>query len=250
MTDVVREIDGVTVIAMLDQSTDSGEVAEVGFDYFALDKDGNVWLMGGYTEDFQAGEFTSAGEAWLGAATGGVPGVLMPGEVRADTQRWAIAAVDAAEQPSLGEPVEVGISKCVAFGCFDNVTVIREGEFKAIDNELKYYAPGVGVIFNDPQQESLHQDSFELVNIVELTPAGLAEMSWISKSTPARPSLRCTARLSGRCGCHERCRPGPPPGRGVEVLPIPQRTHHRAHRRRSDHPAGREGEPDGALGQR
>lgn len=179
MTDVVREIDGVTVVAMLDQSTDSGEVAEVGFDYFALDKDGNVWLMGGYTEDFQAGEFTSAGEAWLGAATGGVPGVLMPGEVRADTQRWAIAAVDAAEPPSLGEPVEVGISKCVAFGCFDNVTVIREGEFKAIDNELKYYAPGVGVIFNDPQEQSLHQDSFELVNIVELTPEGLAEMSQV-----------------------------------------------------------------------
>ncbi len=76
---------------------------------------------GGYTEDFQAGEFTDAGEAWLGAATGGLPGVLMPGVVGADTQRWAIAAVDAAKKPSLGEPVGIGIRKCVAFGCFDNV---------------------------------------------------------------------------------------------------------------------------------
>ncbi|MEO7428627.1 MAG: hypothetical protein ABIY48_04500 [Acidimicrobiales bacterium] len=179
MTDVVREIDGVKAVAMLDQSSDSGEIVEVGFDYFALDKDGNVWIMGGYTEDFQGGEFTDAGEAWLGAATGGVPGVLMPGVVRADTQRWAIAAVDASEKPSLGEPVSVGIRTCVAFGCFDNVTVIREGEFKAIDNELKYYAPGIGVIFNDPQLASLHQDSFELVNVVELSPAGLAELSQV-----------------------------------------------------------------------
>lgn len=179
MTDVVREIDGVKVIAMLDQSTDSGETAEVGFDYFALDKDGNVWIMGGYTEDFQAGEFTGAGEAWLGAASGGAPGVLMPGKVRPHSQRWAIAAVDASEKPSLGEPVKVGIRKCVAFGCFDNVTVMREGEFKAIDNELKYYAPGIGVIFNDPKAASLHQDSFELVNIVQLSPQGLAEQSQV-----------------------------------------------------------------------
>ena len=179
MTDVVREIDGVKVVAMLDQSTDSGEVSEVGFDYFALDKDGNVWIMGGYTEDYQGGEFTNANDAWLGAETGGVPGVLMPGVVRLGTRRWAIAAVSAADKPSLGEPVQVGIRKCVAFGCFDNVTVIREGEFKAIDNEFKYYAPGVGVIFNDPKQASLHQDSFELVNVIQLSAGGLAEMSQV-----------------------------------------------------------------------
>jgi len=36
---------------MLDQATDSGEISQVGFDYFALDEDGNVWILGGYTED-------------------------------------------------------------------------------------------------------------------------------------------------------------------------------------------------------
>lgn len=179
MTDVVREIDGVRVVAMLDQSTDSGEISQVGFDYFALDNDGNVWILGGYTEDFAGGEFVNVEDAWLGAETGGRPGVLVPGLVQADTPRWFIGAVEEDELGSLGEPVEVGITQCVAFGCFDNVTVIREGEFNAIDNELKYYAPGVGVIFNDPQLASLHQDSFELVNIIELSPEGLAEASQV-----------------------------------------------------------------------
>ena len=50
MTDVIREIDGVPTIAMVDQDTDSGELSQVSIDYFALDKDGNVWLMGAYTE--------------------------------------------------------------------------------------------------------------------------------------------------------------------------------------------------------
>ena len=47
MTDVVRIIDGVKTIAMLDESTDSREVSQVGMDYMALDKDGNVWILGG-----------------------------------------------------------------------------------------------------------------------------------------------------------------------------------------------------------
>ena len=179
MTDVVRTIDGVPVVAMLDQSTDSGEISQVGFDWLALDKDGNVWILGGYTEDFEGGEFTNAEDAWLGAETGGKPGVLMPGVVEADTPRWFIGAVEEGDLGSLGEPVQVGITQCVAFGCFDNVIAIREGEYKAIDNEVKYYAPGVGVILNDPQLASLHQDSFELVNVVELSPEGLAEASQV-----------------------------------------------------------------------
>ncbi len=55
MTDVVRMIDGVPVVAMLDQSEDSGEIAQVGFDYFGLDKDSNVWILGGYTENYEGG---------------------------------------------------------------------------------------------------------------------------------------------------------------------------------------------------
>lgn len=179
LTDVVRTIDGVTAIAMLDQSTDSGEISQVGFDWFALDNDSNLWIVGGYTEDYEGGVFTNAEDAWLGAESGGSPGVLLPGIVQADTPRWFVGAVEADSLGSLGEPVEVGVSRCVAFGCFDNVIAIREGEYKAIDNEVKYYAAGVGVILNDPQLASLHQDSFELVNVVQLTPEGLAEMSQV-----------------------------------------------------------------------
>jgi hypothetical protein len=179
MTDVMRMIDGVPVVAMLDQSTDSGEIAQVGFDYFALDKDGNVWLMGGYTEDFEGGEYTDVENAWMGTETGGAPGILMPGAVTIDTPRWYIGRAGPDEDPSVAEPVAIGITTTVAFGDFQNVIAIREGGINAIDNEIKYYAPDVGVIFNDPKIKSLHQDSFELVNLVELSPEGLAEASQV-----------------------------------------------------------------------
>ena len=65
----------------------------------------------------------------------------------------------------------------MTFGCFKNVRVVQEGNVGAPDNENKYYAPGVGVILNIPLNASLHQDSFQLTNFVQLSAAGLAEAS-------------------------------------------------------------------------
>ena len=179
MTDVMRTIDGVLTVAMLDQSTDSAEISQVGFDYLALDKDGNVWILGGYTEEFEGGVFTNVEGAFLGAATGGDPGILMPATVTMETPRWYIGTPGPEESPSVAEPVEVGITTIVPFGTYDNVIAVREGSIGEIDNEVKYYAPGVGVILNEPHLASIHQDSFALVNIVELSPEGLAEASQV-----------------------------------------------------------------------
>ena len=174
ITDVIREIDGVPAVAMFSKSTDSGEVAQVGMDYMALDKEGNVWILGGYDEDFEGGEYTNTDTAWLGLGDGQAVGILSPGTVDMTTPRWFIGAAPE-EAASVGEPVEVGVRKCVKFGCFDNVRIVQEGEAGAPDNEHKYYAPGVGVINNVPLDASLHKDRFELLNFLELSPAGLAE---------------------------------------------------------------------------
>jgi hypothetical protein len=190
MTDVIRVIDGVPCLAMLDESTDSGEISQVGFDYFALDKDGNVWLMGGYAEDFEGGEFTNPESAWLGMSGGvhklhqssrgpqrtSVTGILIPRVVTMDTPRWYIST-SGDEDPSGAEPFSVENHVSVAFGDFDHVVAVLEGPLQAIDNELKYYAPGVGIVLNMPQDKSLHQDHFELVNFVKLSPEGLREAS-------------------------------------------------------------------------
>jgi len=99
--------------------------------------------------------------------------------VTMDTPGWYIGTSGPNEDPSVAEPVYIGIDITVAFGDFQNVIAIREGGINAIDNEIKYYAPGVGVILNDPKIKSLHQDSFELINLIELSPEGLAEASQV-----------------------------------------------------------------------
>jgi len=176
ITDVIRVIDGVPTVAMLDESTDSSEVSQVGMDYLALDRDGNVWILGGYTEEYEGGDYTNTEVAWLGSADGQMVGILTPADVTMNTKQWCIGAAPD-EAASVGNPVEVGVRDCVAFGCFDNVRVVQEGQVGAPDNENKSYAPGVGVIKNVPLDASLHKDRFELLNFLTLTPEGLAEAS-------------------------------------------------------------------------
>ena len=139
MTDVVRIIDGVPAVAMLDESTDSGEVIQVGFDYLAIDKEGNVWITGGYTEEYQGGEYVFAEDAFLGESTGAQVGILAPAEVTMATPRWFIGSAGTKEDASVGEPVEIGAEVTVPFGTFKNVRVVREGGSKAPDNEFKYF---------------------------------------------------------------------------------------------------------------
>ena len=176
MTDVMRIIDGVPTIVLLDESTDSGEVSQVSMDYLALDKDGNIWILGGYTEDYEGGAYTNTDSAYLGTSGGAEIGILSPAFVDIGTPRWFIGRAPE-EKASVGQPVEVGVTTCVTFGCFNNVRVVQEGNVGAPDNENKYYAPGVGVINNIPLDASLHQDTFQLTNFLQLSPAGLAEAS-------------------------------------------------------------------------
>jgi hypothetical protein len=176
MTDVIRDIGGIPTIAQLDEETDSGEVSQASIDYLALDKAGNVWLLGSYTEEYEGGAFTNVEDAWLGATGGTRVGYQAPKVVTKATPVWCIGGSQH-EDAAVGIPKQIDARVCVKFGCYDHVRVVTEGPFSAPDNEDKYYAPGVGVIDNIPLDKSLHQDRFQLTNFVALSPTGLVEKS-------------------------------------------------------------------------
>jgi hypothetical protein len=176
MTDVVREIDGVKALAMLDQDTDAGELAEASVDYFGLDKKGNVWLLGSYTADYSGGKFTNSADAWLGSSGDGKPGIQMPVQPDGTTKPWVVV-LEPDGAGTGGRVDKTGEHKCVPFACYDDVLVVQEADIGGGETEFKYYAPEVGQILNTPRKDSRHQDQEALVNLTELSPAGLAEMS-------------------------------------------------------------------------
>ena len=82
-----------------------------------------------------------------------------------------------AGQGDVAEVIQVGAKRCVPFKCFDDVLIVREGKASAPDNEFKYYARGVGQIDNVPRSASVHNDVEQLVNMTQLSPQALAEVS-------------------------------------------------------------------------
>lgn len=173
VTDVIRWIDGVPTLAVYDYETGVGQVTQRSVDYFAQDKSGNLWIMGGATEAWEAGRYVEVEEVWMSGIDDGRGGILMPADP-ATTPPWIITH----------HPGEVSVAQyvttesvCVPFDCFDNVLVTREGRAAAPNNELKYYAFGLGQIRNEPKADSRHDDTELLINTIRLSPDGLAAAS-------------------------------------------------------------------------
>lgn len=175
VTDVIRVVNGVRTVLVYDHSVAAGQVVQESLDYMTQDKAGNVWYLGSSTEQYEAGRYIAVDEAWLDGKAGSKGGILMPANPTPATPPWSIAAT--AEEGGDGAEAVKIIKKCVAYGCYPKVLVVREGKKTALDNEFKYYAYGVGQILNEPRDKSRHEDFEELINITQLTPDGLAEAS-------------------------------------------------------------------------
>jgi len=176
VTDVYRTIDGVPTVAVLDDEVDAGQVSQQSLDYLAEDKKGNLWYLGGYTEEFDGGRYVSSLDAWLSGVKGGKAGLLVQAAPKAKTPPYAVAEPGAGEG-DVAEVIKVGARRCVPFKCFDDVLIVREGKASAPDNEFKYYARDVGQIDNVPRSKSVHKDVEQLVNLTQLSPKALKEAS-------------------------------------------------------------------------
>jgi hypothetical protein len=174
VTDVVKVINGVRAVVVLDQDIDAGQVAEQALDYFAQDKHGNVWYMGSYTETYEGGQFVNAVDAWLAGVNGATAGVAMMANPRKGMPGYIQASIPGRETIH-AEVAKLGEKKCVPFKCFSNTLAILED-----GTEFKWYAEGVGGIATEPNYSGGEQEKERLLNVIQLTPKGLAEFSTLA----------------------------------------------------------------------
>jgi hypothetical protein len=168
ITDVTKVVNGVRTVLVLDQDLDAGQVSETAIDYMAQDKYGNVWYLGSYTEIYEGGQFVNAVDAWLAGKRDAKPGVLMLADPK-EGMKFVEAATG--RETIRAEVAKVNDRKCVPFKCFKSLAILEDG------SEFKYYGPGVGHIATEPNYSGGEQEKEELINVVKLSPKGLAEMS-------------------------------------------------------------------------
>lgn len=174
ITDAIRVINGVKTVLSYDHSIAAGQVVQESLDYFALDKNGAVWVMAGATEQFEAGRFVAVDEVWLDGVEGSKAGTIMPANPSVRTLPWSIARPKG-EDGDAAKVARMQASECEPYRCFNDVLVVEEGKRKALNNEFKYYVRGVGQIRNEPLAASRHEDIERLINVTQLSAAGLTE---------------------------------------------------------------------------
>ena len=150
VTDETRVIMGVTCVVVRDTATriDGGQLIERTDDWFAQDKDGNVWYMGEDTKLYDAkGNVKSTEGSWEAGVDGALPGIVMPGNPpvpstyrqefypgHAEDMAWIVSREQSVKVP---------------FKAFDNVLETLEWSTLEPDViEKKYYVSGIGLVFS------------------------------------------------------------------------------------------------------
>jgi hypothetical protein len=146
VTHNTKVIFGVTCVEVRDTVTVDGVLAEDTLDWYAQDKDGNVWYFGENAVEFDAtGEVVGLGGSWKAGVNGAKPGIIMEAHPQVGDlyrQEFALgAAEDMAGVLSLNESITV---HSVTYN-----NCLKTKEFSPLEPDVlenKFYAPGVGNI--------------------------------------------------------------------------------------------------------
>jgi len=145
VTHQTKQILGVICTEVRDRVSVDGKLVEETLDWYAQDKDGNVWCFGEEAKEYENGVVVSTEGSWEAGIDGAKPGIIMEanpqigGSYRQEYYKGK--AEDMATVLSLNESVSV------PYGSFKNC--LKTKDFTPLEPgiiENKYYSAGVGVV--------------------------------------------------------------------------------------------------------
>jgi hypothetical protein len=146
VTSDTKKVMGVECVVVDDRAWENGQLIEKTYDWFAQDKEGNVWYFGEDTKEYQNGKVVSTKGSWEAGVDGAKPGIIMQADPKVGQsyrqEYYPGEAEDMAKVQSLNDSVTV------PYGSFDHVLVTREWTpLEPSYDEHKYYARGVGQVY-------------------------------------------------------------------------------------------------------
>jgi len=162
VTKDTKVIMGVTCIVVSDIVKEQGLIKEETSDWFAQDKQGNVWYFGEATKEYQANGKVSTKGSWEAGVNGAQPGIVMKGNpVPGEPYRQEYYAGEAED---MGQVVAVNESVTVPHGTFTGCVRTKEWSMLEPGSEKKWYARGIGYI---KAKSSSNDEISELTSITK-----------------------------------------------------------------------------------
>ena len=143
VTNKTKTILGINAIEVWDRVWLNDSLIEETYDWYAQDKEGNVWYLGEDSKKYENGKIISTKGSWEAGVNNAKPGIIMKANPHiGDSYRqeyYKGEAEDMADIVSLGEKVTV------PYGTFTDCLKTRD--WSRIDpgaNEYKYYCAKTG----------------------------------------------------------------------------------------------------------
>ena len=162
VTGQTREILGVKCTVVRDTVSEHGKPIERTLDFYAQDRQGNVWYMGEDAFELKSGRFVKASDSWLSGVGGAKPGIIMPADPRpGDSYRQEYYP----RGQALDQARVIGYSGTITvpYGTFKRVLITSEFSPLEPQTERKYYVAGIGEI--KERVVKGHHEQFELVSV-------------------------------------------------------------------------------------
>jgi hypothetical protein len=144
VTPQTKVIGGVTTTVVHDVASKDGQLLEDTWDWYAQDRDGNVWYFGEETKEYERGKVSTEG-SWETGVKGAKPGIIMPAHPTVGQMNRQEYLVGEAEDE--GQTIALDETVTVAAGKFSGC--VKTKEWSRLEPgviEHKYYAPGVGLV--------------------------------------------------------------------------------------------------------
>jgi hypothetical protein len=157
-----KRILGVRCTIVRDTVSEHGRPVERTFDWYAQDKQGNVWYMGEDSLELENGHFVRASDSWESGVKGAKPGIIMPGHPRAG-DRYRQEYYPPGQALDQARVLGTRGSVTVPYGTFKKPLVTSEFSPLEPQTEQKYYVRGVGEVKETVVKG--HHETFSLVSV-------------------------------------------------------------------------------------
>lgn len=160
----IKTVSGIKCTVVRDTVSIKNVLVEDTYDWFAQDKDGNVWYMGEYVSNYKNGKVVDHEGSFEAGVDQALPGIIMLANIVLEMPYRQEYYENKAED--WGKVVEKGATVTTAYGTFKDC--IKTLDWDGLDSknkgaiEYKYYSPGIGFVKGGTIDSS---ETIELVKV-------------------------------------------------------------------------------------
>lgn len=165
VTRETKKIMGVNAVVVRATERKNEVMKEDTYDWYAQDKQGNVWYFGETVDNYENGKISNHSGSWMAGEDGAKPGIVMLANPKVgDSYRQEYYRGKAED---MGTVVAINKKVTTPAGTFDDCLQIRDWNRLEAASEYKYFCPKIGFLAAEESTLPLFGKKVQLISITD-----------------------------------------------------------------------------------